>query len=81
MKFVTFPTEVRRRWWFSVGEELGFIFWSWLCTVPTVMENLEKSWNVNMVISWPGKVLGKNEITKVLEKSWKCVIVTHVHLR
>jgi len=28
--------------------------------VCTVMENLEKSWNFKMVISRPGKVMGKN---------------------
>jgi len=28
--------------------------------VRTVMENLEKSWNFKMVISRPGKVMGKN---------------------
>jgi len=27
-----------------------------------------------VVISWPGKVLEKNVIPKVLEKSWKCFI-------
>lgn len=42
--------------------------------VCTVMKNLEKSWNFKMVISRPGKVLEKNEIPKVLEKSWKFVI-------
>jgi len=36
------------------------------------MENLEKSWNFEMVISRPGKVMEKNVIRKVLEKSWKC---------
>jgi len=40
------------------------------------MENLEKSWNLKMVISRPGKVLEKKTIPKVLEKSWKCVIFT-----
>jgi len=44
--------------------------------VRTVMENLEKSWNFKMVISSPGKVMEKTEIIKVLEKSWKCVIIT-----
>jgi len=34
------------------------------------MENLEKSWNFKMVISRPGKVMEKNKISKVLEKSW-----------
>jgi len=34
------------------------------------MENLEKSWNFKMVISRPGKVLERIEITKVTEKSW-----------
>jgi len=29
-----------------------------------------------MVISRPGKVMGKSEIIKVLEKSWKFVIIT-----
>jgi len=38
------------------------------------MENLEKSWILKMVISRPGKVLEKNLIPKVLEKSWKIVI-------
>jgi len=33
------------------------------------MENLEKSWNFKMVISRPGKVMEKNYIIKVLEKS------------
>jgi len=40
------------------------------------MENLEKSWNFKMVISRPGKVMEKTKIIKVLEKSWKCVIIT-----
>jgi len=44
--------------------------------VRTVMENLEKSRNFKVVISRPGKVLEKNVITKVWEKSWKCVIFT-----
>jgi len=39
--------------------------------VPTVMENLEKSWNFKMVIFRPGKVMGKNvnhkSFGKVLE--------------
>jgi len=33
------------------------------------MENLEKSWNLKIVISRPVKVLEKNIITKVLQKS------------
>jgi len=36
------------------------------------MKNLEKSWNLKFVFSRPGKVLEKNVIPKVLEKSWKC---------
>jgi len=39
------------------------------------MENLEKSWNFKMVISWPGKVMEKTQILKVLEKSWKCCYI------
>jgi len=31
--------------------------------VRTVMENLEKSWNFKMVISRPGKVMEKTQIT------------------
>jgi len=37
------------------------------------MENLEKSWNLKMVISTPGKVKEKTEIIKVLEKSQEFV--------
>jgi len=40
-----------------------------ICSRIGVTENLEKSWNFKMFISRPGKVLEKNEITKVLEKS------------
>jgi len=36
------------------------------------MENLEKLWNLKMVISRSGKVMEKTEIIKVLERSWKC---------
>jgi len=39
------------------------------------MENLEKSWNFNTLISRPAKVIEKNKISKVLEKSRKLVIV------
>jgi len=42
------------------------------------MENLEKSWNFKMVISRLGKVMEKTKIIKVLEKSWKCVIISAV---
>jgi len=39
------------------------------------MENLNKSWSFEMVISRAGNVLEKKKNThKVLEKSWKCVI-------
>jgi len=34
------------------------------------MENLEKSWNLKMVIFRPGKVMEKTSIKKVWEKSW-----------
>jgi len=50
--------------------------WTGQCRIRTVMENLEKSWNFKMVISRPGKVMEKTSITKVLEKSWKFVIIT-----
>jgi len=45
------------------------------------MEHLEKSWNFKIVISRPGKVMGKTEIIKVLEKSWKFVIITCSFMR
>jgi len=37
------------------GLETIFVYFR----VRTVMENLEKSWNFKMVISRPGKVMGK----------------------
>jgi len=42
--------------------------------VRTLMENLEMSWNLKVVIFRPGKEGGK--IPKVLEKSWKLVLFT-----
>jgi len=44
------------------------------------MENLEKSWKFKMLISRPGKELEKNVIPKVLEKSWKCVVLIYSFL-
>jgi len=49
--------------------------YTWFYRVCTLMENLEKSWNIKRVISRPGSH-GKNVIPKVLEKSWKCFIFT-----
>jgi len=60
----------------TVVESLKVTYVGHTCNrVRTLMENLEKSWNFKMVISRPGKVLKKTLIIKVLEKSWKCVIM------
>jgi len=56
--------------------ECSFLMRREMGRVRTVMENLEKSWNFKMVFSRPEKFMGKTKIIKVLEKSWKCVIIT-----
>jgi len=45
------------------------------------MENLEKSWNIKMVISRLGKALKKYLISKRFEKVMENVLYSYVHLR
>jgi len=45
------------------------------------MENLEKSWNLKMVISRPGKVLEKKCNPKSFGKVMKMLLYSYVNLR